>query len=273
MDLGLGVLNHELSVPVVYVHQCKGFLVKLVKETLLAVAVVLKSLVVVQVVVSEVGEDTSGKLEARYPLLVHCVGADFHEAVGTSVADHLVQKAVEFQRSRSGVDGRDYLVSYIVGNGGDKAAPVSQGSKGVVKQGGNGGLSVGSGNSYQPELFGRVAEIVYRDLGLGFPAALYHNVDYEVPFSSFHRSFLFFRDVFAHYVLCSSLYRVPDILASVCNRSLYCNEKRSPGTFPGVGCYALDVVVVGQGEHGGVWGELFSSLEFPDDPDAFQKLT
>lgn len=72
---------------------------------------------IVQVVTRKVGEDTSGKLQAANALLCDGVGTDFHKCVFASGVCHLAQQAVEGNRVRSGMLGRNGLVVDVVAYG------------------------------------------------------------------------------------------------------------------------------------------------------------
>ena len=67
--LRLGVLNHHHAILIVGVGYSKGCFWQHVKECLLGIAIVLECLVVVEVVASKVGENTTSKLQTADTLL------------------------------------------------------------------------------------------------------------------------------------------------------------------------------------------------------------
>ena len=66
----LAVLKHYGAVAVVAVHYCKGLLGEGVEEEFLAADIFGEGLVVVQMVVGKVGENSGGELQAAYSVLL-----------------------------------------------------------------------------------------------------------------------------------------------------------------------------------------------------------
>ena len=69
-DRSLRVLNHDHAVLVIGIRDGEGRLGQPVEESLLRVAIVLESLMIVQMVAREIGEDASGKLQSADALLM-----------------------------------------------------------------------------------------------------------------------------------------------------------------------------------------------------------
>ena len=121
----LGVLCHHHTVAVVGVGYCEGCLWKTVEERLLCVAVVLESLVIVEVVACQIGEYSARKGESSYSFLGYGVRRTFHEGVFAACLNHSVEQLVECYRVGSGVVCRHSLVHNVVADGGEQSALVT----------------------------------------------------------------------------------------------------------------------------------------------------
>lgn len=96
--LCLCVLHHHHSVAVVNVGDGVCLWTEVVEEQLLASEILGESLVIVEMVVSEVGEYSHLELQTCYPFLLHAYRTDFHKAVSAACLHHLVEKRIDGQR-------------------------------------------------------------------------------------------------------------------------------------------------------------------------------
>ena len=151
-------MHHYASVLVVCIDDCYGFFSERIKEEFLAAYVLGKSLVIVEMVVGEVREDSCSKLQSGCPLLFQTYGTDFHEAVLASGLRHLGEQGIDGDGVRCGVGGFAALCPYIICYCREQSALVSEAAEHVVKQGYRGGFAVGAGNAHQLKFSGRMSE-------------------------------------------------------------------------------------------------------------------
>ncbi len=112
---------------------------------------------VIEVVVGDVGEDSSGEGRACDAFLHDAVGADLHEAVVAAPFGHFGQHGVETDGVRRGVRGGTRFVVDPVNDRGDEARLVAESAEQVVEQSGGRGFAVGTGHAHQFQLPARLA--------------------------------------------------------------------------------------------------------------------
>ena len=109
------VLQHERAIFVVQIGQGESTLWQHVEEPLLGIAVVGHGLVVVKMVMGQVGEDATSKMQPSNAILGHTVGTHLHKGVLTIFIHHLLQQSVQFDRVRSSVCRRnDHTVDNVL---------------------------------------------------------------------------------------------------------------------------------------------------------------
>ena len=112
-------MSHDQAVLVVKVGKAESIFRHIIEEFLLSLEVVLDSLMVIQVVAREVGEDAADKLQPADALLRNGVGTDFHKCVFATGIGHFALQAVEGDRIRGGMFGRYGPVVDVVAYGGN----------------------------------------------------------------------------------------------------------------------------------------------------------
>ena len=122
------------------------------KETDFGSEVVLHAAVVVEVVLSEIGEDGGLEGEAVGALLVEGVGGDFHGAAAAAVGAHFGEELLDFQAFRGGVGGGDLGAAEVVEDGAEEAGAELAGVHQVVDDEGGGGFAIGAGDASDFEL-------------------------------------------------------------------------------------------------------------------------
>ena len=147
----------------------------LVEEQALCVPVGLHGTVVVQMVLSEVGEDPGGEADTEGPPLVQSDGGGLHHHMGTAGSHHGPEQGLELIGLRGGAAGGEHTVPDQVLVGADEAHLGSQRTlQHRLQEIGGGGLAVGAGDSHTGELFRRMAEPVGGDQSQGGPGVLSH---------------------------------------------------------------------------------------------------
>ena len=73
LDSSLGVLGHYEAVLVINIGDSKGLFIQAVKESFLGIAVVLESLMIIQMISCKIGEDASGKGQTANSFLCNSV--------------------------------------------------------------------------------------------------------------------------------------------------------------------------------------------------------
>ena len=115
---------------------------------------------VVQVVVSKVGENAHRKLQPRHAVLLHANGADLHEAVLTALIHHPCKEAVKGDGIHGSVGSFQPLVVHIICNCGQQTAAVAHALEEPVQQRHGGCFAVSSGNTHQRQFPRRMAVIL-----------------------------------------------------------------------------------------------------------------
>ena len=114
------VLRHYQSIPVIQVGQAECALGHFIEKFLLGFKVVLDSLVIIQMVTCQIGEDTSRELQAADTFLCNGMRTDFHEGIFAAGISHLSQQPVQGDRVGGGMLGRYRLVVDVIAYGGNQ---------------------------------------------------------------------------------------------------------------------------------------------------------
>ena len=125
LHLSLRVLHHNHAVLVVGVGDGEGRFGQHVEESLLRVAVVLESLVIVEMISCEIGEQTAGESESADALLRYGVRRTLHEGVLAACIHHAVKQFVQRYRVWRRVVCRHSLVNDVVAHGRKQSALMS----------------------------------------------------------------------------------------------------------------------------------------------------
>ena len=157
LHLRLGVLHHDHAVLVVSIGDGEGCGWQIVEEEFLGFYIVVESLVVVEVVAGDVGEESSNEVQASYAVLDNAVAAHLHEGIFASCLNHLGQKRIEGDGVGRGVLRGYHLSIYVVGNGGQESCLVSHAAEHLIEHCGNGCLAIGASHSDQLQLACRIA--------------------------------------------------------------------------------------------------------------------
>ena len=86
-----GVLYHNHTVLIILVGQRKSCFGQIVKECFLCLEIILKSLVVIQMIAGDVGEDTAGKFQSADTFLCHRMRTDLHKSIFAAFVRHSSQ--------------------------------------------------------------------------------------------------------------------------------------------------------------------------------------
>ena len=113
---GRRVLQHHDAALVVGVGEGKRRFRQHVEEALFGFQVVVKSAVVVEVVVGEVGENAAHETQGRRAVLHHGVRAYFHAGVGAAGSHHTGQQLVQPNGIGRGMRSRNNCFVYLVLN-------------------------------------------------------------------------------------------------------------------------------------------------------------
>ena len=175
MNGGFAVLGHDESVLIVLVGDGEGRGFEVVEEALLRIAVVIESLMVVDMIAREVGEECSVEVETGDALLGDGVRRDLHEGMGAARVDHAAKEAVEFDGVGRGMGGGDGFGLDIVDDRGEQSGLVTEGTRELIEKRGDGGLAVGAGDADEGEGFGGFAEPFGSEETEGSVCILYEN--------------------------------------------------------------------------------------------------
>ena len=126
LHLCLRILNHHTTILIVGIRNGESILWQSVEEGFLGITVVLKGLVVVQMVTSKVGKETTSKFQPTNTLLSDSMTGTFHKGILTTCLYHLSQQSVEFDGIRGGMVGRNHLVFNIVADSRKQTALVTK---------------------------------------------------------------------------------------------------------------------------------------------------
>jgi len=84
----MGILQHHFAIFIIRICQGEGMGGKPIEKCLFGIQVVHKITMIVEMVVCDVGEDASCKIQPGDTLLMNGVGAYFHEAISASGICH-----------------------------------------------------------------------------------------------------------------------------------------------------------------------------------------
>ena len=156
-DFGTCVLCHDESVLVVSVGDSKSLFAQAIEEPFLGVAVVVKSLVVINMVTREVGEHGTSELQSGNTLLCNTVAADFHESVPASGFHHLCEQGIECKRIGRSVSRRIGSTVHIIDNRRDQSGFVAHSANHLIQQRGDSRFAVGTGDTDKCEFLARTS--------------------------------------------------------------------------------------------------------------------
>ena len=108
-----------------------GVLRHLFEQFRLGLEIILHSVVVVQVVLGQIGENAHVEIDAGHAFLVQRVGRDLHGDAAAAVFIHFLQQVFQFQRSGRGMGGRGDFLSVVIGDGADQSGA----QPGLLEQG------------------------------------------------------------------------------------------------------------------------------------------
>ena len=128
----LGILYHVHTILVIGIGYGKGILWQVIEELLLGIAIVFYRLVIVQVVTSEIGKQTTSKLQSSYAFLCYSMTGALHKGILTASLNHLGKKHVEFDGVRGSMVGRICLTIDIVAYGGQQSTLMSHLAKHII---------------------------------------------------------------------------------------------------------------------------------------------
>ena len=109
---------------------------------------------IVEVIVGDIGEDGTCKLQSLDPVLMDGVTAALHEHMGATGIHHAAQQRIEADGIGGRMGRRDLFMSDLAAYGRDQSGRMIEGTEETVQQGGDGRLSVGAGDADQFEVFG-----------------------------------------------------------------------------------------------------------------------
>ena len=121
----LSVLYHNHAVLVIGIGDGESRLGQSVEESLLGIAIVLEGLVIIEVIASEVGEDSTREFQSADTFLSDGVAGAFHEGILASSLYHLAQKHVQFDGIRRGVVSGNCFAVDIVDDSREQTALIS----------------------------------------------------------------------------------------------------------------------------------------------------
>ena len=142
------VAHHHTTILVVGVDDCKRAGRQQVEKRLLRIAVFGKSVVVVEMVTCQIGEDAAGEMKTIDALLGQTLTRALHEHILTTSFQHSRHQAVEFTGTRGGDDWWQFLVVNADAYGGYETTMVAHLAEHIKQNRGDGGLAVGAGHSH-----------------------------------------------------------------------------------------------------------------------------
>ena len=162
---GRRVLHHHAAVAVVGVRQRESPFGQSVEEEFFGPDVFGESLVVVEVVVGDVGEDAARKVEAPRTFLHDGVRRTLHEAEFAPGVGHLAHHGVQTDRVGGRVGRLDLAAVDFVNDRRDQPGFVAHGPHEIVQQRHGRGFAVGPGDTHQLQLAARIAVECRRHVG------------------------------------------------------------------------------------------------------------
>ncbi len=177
--MGVVTVDHDTDrMPVI------GRLEVALEELLLALPVVLHGLVVVEVVVTQVGEHGHIENASRHPGKIQGMGGDLHDRMGDAVIDHLPENRLQVGRFRRGHRIGEDLAGITVVDRPDHAHGHAGRLQDPLHQIGDRGLAAGAGHTDEGQLMGRVSVKSASQPGQGLPCVVDpqgHRIDRHRP--------------------------------------------------------------------------------------------
>ena len=158
-EFSAGGMGHEPLRPGVIGVVNAG--VAVLEQQRLGVAVGLHSLMEIQVVLGEVGEDAHGIVHAVHPVQGQGVGGDLHDHVGAAALPHLGKQPLELKGLRRGaLRGDDLVADHILVRADEAHLGPGLLLQNGLEEIGGGGLAVGAGDAHHGHGVRRMAEEV-----------------------------------------------------------------------------------------------------------------
>ena len=111
-------------------------------------------MVVVEVVAGEIGEDRDVERDSVNPLLLQCVRGNFHHGFGCTLAQRLVQNAIQLKRLRSRVRRWQPFPRDVIFDGPDQRALAASGGQNGFDQKRSGTFPIRAGDAGDGEKLG-----------------------------------------------------------------------------------------------------------------------
>ena len=164
LDGRFRILHHHHSVAVVGVCQRESPGGQSVEKELLGPDIFGECLVVIEVVVRDVAEDSAHEGQPRRAVLHQRVRAHLHETVVAARFDHFGHHRVEPDAVGSGMRRRDLAVVHAVDHGRDQPGFIAQPAEHAVEQRRGSGFAVRPGHAHQLQPAARMPVKSRRDL-------------------------------------------------------------------------------------------------------------
>ena len=132
LHLCLGVLDHHTAVFVIGIGNGEGIFRQVVEKSFLGIAIILESLMIVQMVACKVGKQTTGKLQSADTLLGNGMTGTFHKGIFAASLYHLVEQTVQLDGVGGGVVCWNWLAFNVVTHGGEQSAFMSELSEHII---------------------------------------------------------------------------------------------------------------------------------------------
>ncbi len=146
---GFAILQHHSAVFIICIYEGKGIRGKIIEKRLLHVPVFQHIFVIIEMILGEIGKDSSNKTKSIDPLLMNSMRAYFHESMTASGIHHLSEVAIQCDGVDCGMGGFITIIIHIIGHSGKQSRRISQVSEHFVEQSGNGCFAVGTGHPYK----------------------------------------------------------------------------------------------------------------------------
>ena len=143
-DAPFAIQYHVGTVRIVLVVEGKSVRTDQVKEAFLGLDVGVEVPVVIEVVVRDIRENSSGQLGACESVLVDAMGTRFHENVLATGVRHATEQLLHLQGVGRGVAGRDNFVEHAVFNRRKHTGSAVHGTEQAVEQADRCSFPVGS---------------------------------------------------------------------------------------------------------------------------------
>ena len=230
--LGLGVLHHGHALLVVDICDGESVGRQHVEKCLFGVDIVIHSLVEIEVVACEVGEDAAGKMQTIDAVLHARVRAYLHKCVFATFLHHVVEQFLERKRVGGGLLGVGGGAMHYVLHRGDKSSLKSHHLSHLIEQSGGRCLTVGASDSHQVQVLRRVVEPLVGYQWQGESGVLHHHIGSGVVELAWK--------CFAHYGSSASRHHVGDEFMGIDGHSVDCHKQRSSFSLSAIANYVFD---------------------------------